>query len=430
MPNSTDIGERARSSSSRRVVITGIGAVTPVGNDMPSTWRNLIAGESGVGRIQRFEPDEWGVRTPIAAEVKDFNPESVLPDAKALRHMDLNAQYGMAAGLEALTDSGLAITADNRHRVGIIFGSGGGGMELVTRWQDTLVRRGARRVSPFAMPNLIADAASGHLSIATGATGPNYSPTSACATGANAIADGLLHIRARRADALLVGGTEAIILPLFHICFERMGVLASPSEPLTASCSPYDLDRNGFVPGEGAAAMMIEDLEHALARGAPIYAEVVGGGSANDAHDIAQPEAHGRGLMVCVQQALAEADIDPARIGYVSTHGTATRLGDLVEVTAMRRMFGSHVDDLALSSIKPATGHMMGASGALEVIIAALVLKEGIAPPTLNYHTPDPELDVDVIPNQARELHTEAALSFSVGLGGHNAAVLLKRYDE
>ena len=414
----------------RRVVITGMGAVTPVGNDMPSTWRNLVNGESGVDRIARFNPDEWGIKSPLAAEVRDFDPESVLPDAKALRHMDLNTQYGMAAGLEAISDANLTINEDNQHRVGIIFGSGGGGMELVTRWQDTLVQRGARRVSPFAMPNLIADAASGHLSIATGATGPNYSPTSACATGANAVADGMLHIRSGRADAILVGGSEAIILPLFHICFERMGVLASPVEPLTAACAPYDLDRNGFVPGEGAAALMIEDLDHALARGAPIYAEVVGGGSANDAHDIAQPESHGRGLMVSVQQAMDEAQIDPASVGYVSTHGTATKLGDQVEVTALKRLFGSHAYDLALSSIKPATGHMMGASGALEVIVAAMVLKEGVAPPTLNYTTPDPELDLDVIPNQARTLATEAALSFSVGLGGHNAAVLLKRFDE
>ncbi len=417
-------------SSNRRVVITGVGAVTPVGHDMPTTWRNLVDGQSGVDRIQRFDPDHWGVKVPLAAEVKDWDPEPLLPDAKALRHMDLNTQYGMVAGLEALNDSGLEVTEDNHHRIGIIFGSGGGGMELVTRWQDTLVGRGARRVSPFAMPNLIADAASGHLSIATGATGPNYSPTSACATGANAVADGMLHIRSGRADALLVGGSEAIILPLFHICFERMGVLATPVEPLSASCAPYDLHRNGFVPGEGAAAMMIEDLDHALARRAPIYAEVVGGGSANDAHDIAQPEPHGRGLMVSVHQALDEAQIDPSCIGYVSTHGTATKLGDQVEVTALKRMFGAHADDLALSSIKPATGHMMGASGALEVIVSAMVLKDGVAPPTLNYQTPDPELDLDVIPNEARELSIDAALSFSVGLGGHNAAVLLKRFEE
>ncbi len=414
----------------KRVVITGVGAVTPVGNDLPSTWQALLDGQSGVARLDRFDPDEWGAKVPLAAQVRDFDAEALLPDAKALRHMDLNTQYGMAAGLEALADSQLEISDDNQHRVGIIFGSGGGGMELVTHWQQRLIDRGARRVSPFAMPNLIADAASGHLSIATGATGPNYSPTSACATGANAVADGMLHIKAGRADALIVGGSEAIILPLFHICFERMGVLATPAEPLSASCQPYDLDRNGFVPGEGAAAMMIEDLEHALARNAPIYAEVVGGGSANDAHDIAQPESHGRGLMVSVRQALDESGIDSTEIGYVSTHGTATKLGDQVEITALKRMFGSHAYDLALSSIKPATGHMMGASGALEVIVAAMTLKDNVAPPTLNHHTPDPELDLDVIPNEARELHTKAALSFSVGLGGHNSAVLLKRYSE
>ena len=312
----------------------------------------------------------------------------------------------------------------------MIFGSGGGGMELVIHWDDVMKTRGARRVSPFAMPNLIADAASGHIAIAAGAAGPNYSPTSACATGANAVADGMLHIGAGRADALIVGGSEAIILPLFHACFERMGVLASPAEPLTASSRPYDLHRNGFVPGEGAAAMMIEELEHARARGAHIYAEVVGGGSANDAHDMARPDGDGLGLKVAVEQAVNESQIDLRDVGYISTHGTGTRLGDQVETTAIKQIFGAHAYDLAISSIKPATGHMMGASGALEVAICALTLDRGIAPPTLNYETPDPDCDLDYIPNQPRELDIEAALSVSVGLGGHNAAVLLKRYRE
>ena len=415
----------------KRVVITGVGAVTPVGNDMPATWQALLDGQSGVDRVDRFDPDKWGAKIPLSAQVRDFDPEQALPETKALRHMDLNTQYAVACGLEAMRDADLNVTEDNRDRIGVIFGSGGGGMELVTRWQQTLLDRGARRVSPFAMPNLIADAASGHLSIISGATGPNYSPTSACATGANAVADGLLHIRAGRADALLVGGSEAIILPLFHICFERMGVLATPSEPLSASCRPYDLHRTGFVPGEGAAALMIEDLEHAKARGADIYAEVVGGGSANDAHDIAQPEADARGLMVAVKQAMDEAanHIHPDDVGYVSTHGTATMLGDRVETTAVKRIFGDHAYDLSLSSIKPATGHMMGASGALEVIISAMTLKTGLAPPTLNYETPDPDCDLDCIPNHARQIDPKAALSFSVGLGGHNAAVLLKRFD-
>ena len=414
----------------RRTVITGLGAVTPVGSTVPTAWDALIGGESGVGRIERFDPDEAGLRIPLAAEVRGFDPDAALPNDKALRHADRNVQYGLASALEALTDSGLEVNEDNRDRVGVIFGSGGGGMELVIHWEQVLQERGPRRVSPFAMPNLIADAASGHISIATGAAGPNYSPTSACATGANAVADGMLHIGAGRADALIVGGSEAIILPLFHACFERMGVLATPDEPLRASCRPYDLHRNGFVPGEGAAALVIEELEHARARGAHIYAEVIGGGSANDAHDMAQPDGDGLGLIVSVEQALEQSKINPDDVGYISTHGTATKLGDQVETTAIKRLFGAHADDLAISSIKPATGHMMGASGALEVIVCALALDRGIAPPTLNYETPDPDCDLDCIPNEARELDLEAALSVSVGLGGHNAAVLLKRYRE
>ena len=414
----------------RRTVITGLGAVTPVGNDMPSSWDALIAGRSGVGRLERFDPEAAGIRIPIAAEVRGFEPDAVLPNDKALRHIDRNVQYALAAGLEALADSALEVNEDNRDRVGVIFGSGGGGMELVIRWENVLQERGARRVSPFAMPNLIADAASGHIAIATSAAGPNYSPTSACATGANAVSDGMLQIAAGRADALIVGGSEAIILPLFHACFERMGVLSAPAEPLSASCRPYDLHRDGFVPGEGAAALMIEELEHARARGARIYAEVVGGGSANDAHDMAQPDSDGLGLIVSVEQALNQAQIDLAEVGYISTHGTATKLGDQVETTAIKRLFGAHADDLAISSIKPATGHMMGASGALEVSVCALALHHGVAPPTLNYETPDPDCDLDCIPNEAREIDLEAALSVSVGLGGHNAAVLLKRYRE
>ena len=412
----------------RRVVITGMGAITPVGNDLPSTWRGLLEGASGVTRLDRFDPSEFNFKTPLAAQVRDWDAEAALPGAKALRHMDLNAQYGVAAGLEALADSGLEIDEDNRDRVGVIFGSGGGGMELVVNWQATLEARGARRVSPFAMPNLIADAASGHLAIQSGAAGPNYSPTSACATGANAVADGMLQIQAGRADALVTGGSEAIILPLFHACFERMGVLAQPAEPVSESCRPYDLHRSGFVPGEGAAALVLEELDSALARGAEIYAEVIGGGSANDAHDMAQPEAHGRGILGAVEQALRESGADPSEVGYVNTHGTATVLGDKVETAALKRLFPEHAQRLAISSIKPATGHMMGASGALEVIACALALKHGVAPPTLNYETPDPDCDLDYVPNQAREFDGEAALSISVGLGGHNAAVLLRRW--
>lgn len=413
----------------RRVVITGLGAVSPVGNDLPTTWENLVAGRSGVRYLERFDPTPHGFKSPLAAEVRDFDPEPVI-GAKPLKHMDMNVQYGVVAGLEALEDSGLPITEDNRDRVGVLFGSGGGGMQLVTRWHDTLNERGARRVSPFAMPNLIADAASGHLAIKTGALGPNYSPTSACATGGNAVADGLLHIRAGRADALIVGGSEAIITPLFHACFENMRVLAEPAEPVSASCRPYDLHRTGFIPGEGAAAMLIEDSETALARGAHIYAEVVGGGSGNDGHDMAQPDPTGRGLLAAMHQALGEGETPNEAVGYINMHGTATVLGDKVEVAAVKQVFDGHAQDICVSSIKPATGHMMGASGALEVIVAALALDRGVIPPTLNYETPDPECDLDCVPNDPREVSLDAAMSISVGLGGHNSAVLLRRWDE
>lgn len=410
----------------RRVVVTGMGAVCPVGNDLPTTWENLLAGKSGVDYITRFDTSAFKI--PISAEVRDFEPEITI-QAKPLKHMDRNVQYAMVCAIEALTDSGLEITADNHERVGVIFGSGGGGLETVLRWHNTLNEKGPRRISPFFMPNMIADAASGHIAIHTGATGPNYSPTSACASGANAVGDGAMHIRAGKADAMIVGGTEAVILPLFHACFEAMRVLAPVADPPSATCRPFDLDRAGFVPGEGAAALVIEELEHARARGAEIYAEVVGSGSGNDAYDLAVPNPSGVGLLTAMHQALNEACIPLTDVGYVNTHGTATKLGDKVEVVAVKDAFGSHAPDILISSIKPATGHMMAASSALEVVVTTLALKHQKIPPTLNYKTPDPECDLDCVPNVARDVDLAAAMSISSGLGGHNAAILLKRWD-
>ena len=417
----------------RRVVITGLGSVCPVGNDMPTVWRNLVDGKTGVGYIRRFDTE--GFKVPIAAEVRDFEPEAQIAP-KTLKHMDLNVQYAVISAVEAVQDSGLSVNDDNRHRIGVIFGSGGGGLETVLKWHDVLKEKGPRRLSPFFMSNMIVDAASGHIAIATGATGPNYSPSSACASGANAIADAALHIRAGKADAVIAGGSEAVILPLFHGCFEAMRVLATPAEPVSASCQPFDLNRTGFIPGEGGAALIVEDLEHALARGAQIYAEVTGSGSGNDAYDMAQPEGSARGLVNAMQQALCEAQESAAsrdsraKVGYVNTHGTATKLGDAVEVAAVKQAFGSEANNLLVSSIKAATGHMMGASGALEVAVAALALHEGTIPPTLNYETPDPDCDIDCVPNEARRVDLEASMSISAGLGGHNAAVLLERWTE
>lgn len=411
----------------RRVVLTGMGTVCPVGNDLPTAWDRLIAGESGVDYITHFDPTPFKVN--VHAEVKDFHPEEVI-SAKRLKHMDRNVQFGCVAANEAVADAGLIIDDENRERVGVVFGSGGGGMSTLLHWYDVLQSKGPRRVSPLFMSNFISDAASGHIAIQHEVTGPNYSPTSACATGANAVVDGAMYIQAGKADAMIVGGSEAVEQPLFHACFESMRVLAPPADPPRGTVKPFDLNRAGFVPGEGAAAMVIEDLEHAQARGATIYAEVVGGGSGNDGHDMAAPDPSARGLITAMSQALREAKIPFTDVGYVNTHGTATKVGDKVDVGAIKKMFGEHAPSILVSSIKAATGHMMAASGALEVIVAAKALAAGIIPPTLNYETPDPDCDLDCIPNAPREVDLRAAMSISVGLGGHNAAVLLRRWEE
>ena len=410
----------------RRVVVTGLGAVSPVGNDLPANWANLLAGKSGVDYTSRYDASDYKVN--VAAEVKGFEPERRI-DARPLKHMDRNVQYAVVAAQEALCDSGLTITDDNRDGVGVVFGSGGGGMETVLRWQKVLEAKGPRRISPFAMPNLIADAAAGHIAIQTGAAGPNYSPTSACASGANAVGDGALHIKAGKAEAMIVGGSEAVLMPIFQACFEAMRVLAPAGEPPATTAKPFDLHRAGFVPGEGAAALVLEELERARARGADIYAEVVGSGSASDGFDMAAPDPTGRGLLNAMRQALAEACLPPGDVGYVNTHGTATQLGDKVEVVAIKEVFGEHASRILISSVKAATGHMMGASAALEVVVTALALKRGLIPPTLNYETPDEECDLDCVPNEAREVDLRAAMSISAGLGGHNAAILLKRWE-
>ncbi len=409
----------------RRVVVTGLGAVCAVGNDLPTTWDNLVAGVSGVAPITRYDASPFKVG--VAAEVKEFDASKHI-DAKTLKHMDRNVEYGVVSSLEAVSDAGLEITEDNRDRVGVIFGSGGGGLETAFRWYDVVKERGVRRVSPFAMPNFIVDAASAHVAIQTGAAGPNYSPTSACATGTNAVGEGFATIKLGRAEAMIVGGSEAVLLPFLHACFEMMGVVAPETEPRNAGCRPFDLHRNGFVPGEGACSLILEELEHAQARGAEIYAEVIGFGSSNDAYDMVASDATGRGLVNALRQAMDEACLPVGDVGYVNTHGTATQLNDRVETLAIKQVFGDHARNILVSSIKPATGHMMSASGALECAVTVLALHHGVIPPTLNYETPDPDCDLDCVPNTAREVNLTAALSTSVGLGGHNAAVLFHRW--
>ena len=410
----------------RRVVVTGLGAVTPVGNDCHATWDNLVAGHSGVGPITRFDPAPF--KTKIQAEVKDFDPKPLIPP-KPLKHMDRNVQFGVAAAAEAMRDAGLVIDDANRDRVGVIVASGGGGVETLLHWEAVFRERGPRRISPFFMSNFIADAASGHIAIHTGATGPNFSPTSACAGGVNAVGDGFSQIRLGRADAMIVGGCEAVLMPVFHASFEAMGVLAPTTDPPAAACRPFDRDRNGFVPGEGGAILILEALDHARARGAEIYGEVVGSGSGNDATGMVASDPGGRGLVAALSQATREACIPLTDVGYVNTHGTGTQLNDRIETIVIKRRFGEHAYRLLVSSIKPATGHMMSASGALECLVCVLALQRGVIPPTLNYRTPDPECDLDCVPNEARAVHLRAALCTAVGLGGHNAAVLFRRWD-
>ncbi len=408
----------------RRVAITGLGAVTPLGLDAPSTWDAAVAGRSGIGWIEAFDASDYPVR--IAAEVKGFDPETVGP-VKEVRRMDRNVLMAVAAAKEAWADAGLE-TSDTT-RTGILVGSAIGGIATIVEQHAALVERGGDRVSPFFIPSVLVDTASGQIAIALGIRGPNFAPVSACATGSTAIGEGAEMIRRGQADVVLAGGTEAAIIPLILAGFCAMrGLVAEEVDP-TLSSRPFDATRAGFVMGEGACILVLEDLDAARARGATIYAEVLGYGASNDAHHLAQPEPEAIGVAGMITAALDRAGIVPERVGYVNAHGTSTPLGDLAETRALRRVFGDHAYELAVSSTKSVTGHCFGAAGAIEAMMCALALKHGILPPTINYRTPDPECDLDYVPNEARRVELDVTLSNAMGLGGHNACVLLGRGD-
>ena len=408
----------------RRVAITGLGAVTPLGLDAPSTWDAAVSGRSGVDWIQAFDASDYPVR--IAAEVKGFDPEIVGP-VKEVRRMDRNVLLAVAAAKEAWADAG--IEATDTTRTGILVGSAIGGIATIAEQHAALVERGPDRVSPFFIPSVLVDTSSGQIAIALGIRGPNFAPVSACATGSTAIGEGTEMIRRGQADVVLAGGTEAPIIPLILAGFCAMrGLVAEEVDPTLAS-RPFDATRAGFVMGEGACIVVLEDLESARARGATIYAEVLGYGASNDAHHLAQPEPEAIGVAGMITAALERAGVTPERVGYVNAHGTSTPLGDLAETRALRRVFGAHADRLAVSSTKSVTGHCFGAAGAVEAMMCALALKHGLLPPTINYRTPDPECDLDYVPNEARRVEVDVALSNAMGLGGHNACVLLGRGD-
>jgi len=407
----------------RRVAITGLGAITPIGGDAPSTWRAAVAGESGVDFIKSFDASEFPVR--IAAEVEDFDPAAVAP-AKEARRMDRNVQLALGAAQEAWRDSGL--NGIERSRVGIVVGSAIGGLTGIAEQHDVLRERGPDRVSPFFLPSVLVDSASGQIAISLGLRGPNYAPVSACATGSHAVGEGAELIRRGAADAVLAGGTESCIHPLVLAGFCAMRGLVAEEEDPTRASRPFDATRAGFVMGEGACILVLEELEAAQARGATIYAEVLGYGASNDAHHMAQPDPDSVGVAEMMRSALDRAGIEPERVGYLNAHGTSTPLGDKAETQAIKQVFGDHAYRLAVSSTKSVTGHLFGAAGAVEAMMCALALHHGVLPPTINYRNPDPDCDLDYVPNEARETQVEVALSNAMGLGGHNGCVLLGRF--
>jgi 3-oxoacyl-[acyl-carrier-protein] synthase II len=408
----------------RRVVITGIGAVTPLGNDAKATWDAALAGQSGVDYIQAFDASDYPVG--IAGEVKAFDPDG-LASPKDLRRLDRNVLFALAAAKEALADAG--VNGYDPGRVGVVVGSGIGGFTQLMQQYDVLRERGPDRVSPSFLPNILVDSASGQLAIELGVRGPNYAVVSACATGSHTIGEGAELIRHGHADAVLAGGTEACIHPLILAGFTSMrGLSAANGDPTKAS-RPFDATRAGFVMSEGAGVLMLEALDAAEARGADIYAEVLAYGASNDAYHMAAPDPDSVGVVEMMRQALARAGVEPEEVDYINAHGTATPLGDAAETKAIKEVFGDHAYELAVSSTKSVMGHTFGAAGAVEAIMCALAIREGIVPPTINYENPDPDCDLDYVPNEARKADVRVALSNAMGLGGHNGCVLLGRVD-
>ncbi|MHA6251687.1 beta-ketoacyl-ACP synthase II [Oceanobacillus sp. CAU 1775] len=409
----------------RRVVITGLGAVTPVGNDVSSMWESLITGKSGIDVTTRVNTDDYPAK--VAAEVKDFDPLKYI-DKKELRRMDPFTQYAVAASKMAVEDSGLVIDDSNRERVGVWIGSGIGGMQTWEEQHRKLLEKGPRRVSPFFVPMMIPDMAAGQVSIQLGAKGINSCTVTACASGANSIGDAFKAVQRGDVDYIIAGGTEAPITDMAFAGFSSAKALSTNPDPATA-CRPFDKNRDGFVMGEGSGILIMETLEAALERGAHIYGEIVGYGSTGDAYHITAPAENGEGAARAMQQALNDAGLSPEDIDYINAHGTSTELNDKYETTAIKTVFGEHVSKLAISSTKSMTGHLLGAAGGVEAVIALKTIKEGIIPPTINYETPDEALDLDYVPNEARKKEVNAVVSNSLGFGGHNVALVFKKYE-
>ncbi len=406
----------------KRIAVTGLGAVTPIGADAPTTWDAAVAGRSGIDWIRSFDVDGLPVR--IAAEVKDFDPTQVA-SPKEVRKLERNVLLSLGAAREAMQDAGL--NGFDPTRVGIVFGTAIGGVNGILEQDEILRERGPARVSPNFLPNVLVDSASGQLAISLGIKGLNYAVVSACATGSHAIGEAAEIIKRGDADAVLAGGAEACMHPLILAGFTAMRGLAVEEEDPPRASRPFDATRAGFVMGEGACVLVLEDLEAAQRRGARVYAEVLGYGGSNDAHHMAQPEPEATGVSEMMRNALRRANVDPERVGYINAHGTSTPLGDLAETRAIKDVFGEHAYNLAVSSTKSVMGHTFGAAGAIEGMMCVLAIHEGTLPPTINYRHPDPACDLDYVPNEAREVRVDVALSNAMGLGGHNGCVLFGR---
>ncbi|MBO8171065.1 MAG: beta-ketoacyl-ACP synthase II [Bacillaceae bacterium] len=411
----------------RRVVITGVGVVSPVGNDIKTFWDNLLNGKSGVDHITSFDASEYPTR--IAAEVKDFRPEDFM-ERKELKRTDRFVQFGVAAARMALEHAGIDMDKVNTERVGVYVGSGIGGLTTWEQQHKTLLEKGPRRVSPFFIPMMIANMASGQISISTGARGPNSSAISACATGTHSVGDAFKIIQRGQADVMIAGGTEATITPMALAGFCAARALSTRNDEPQKASRPFDKDRDGFVMGEGAGILILESLDHALERGADIIAEVAGYGMSGDAYHLTQPAPEGEGAARAMKEAVTDAGLAPEDIDYINAHGTSTEFNDKFETMAIKTTFGDHAYKLAVSSTKSMTGHLLGAAGGVEAIATALSIRDQIIPPTTNYETPDPDCDLDYVPNQSRKSEIRAAMSNSLGFGGHNATIVLKKYEE
>jgi 3-oxoacyl-[acyl-carrier-protein] synthase II len=409
----------------RRVVVTGLGLVLPNGIGVEEAWRNTCEGKSGIGPITRFDTSQH--ETKIAGEVKGFNPENYV-ERKEVRRMDLFIQYAVAASTMALEDSGLEIDDEISDRVGVIIGTGLGGLPTIEEYHKVLLERGPHRITPFFIPKLIANMAAGHVAMHFNARGPNTCVVTACATGAHAVGDAFRAICYGDADVIITGGTEANITPLCVAGFNVMKAISTRNDEPEKACRPFDRERDGFVISEGAGILILEELDFALRRGARIYAEIIGYGFNGDAYHITAPSPNGEGAAKCIRFAMADAGISPDQIDYINAHGTSTPLNDLSETIAIKKVFLEHAYRIPISATKSMTGHLLGAAGSTEAIFSILTQRDGIIPPTINLENPDPQCDLDYVPNESREVDVNIAMSNSFGFGGTNAVLIFSTF--